>query len=1627
MARAAVIPQSPTKRAGRTSTKSTAAADAKKKAPRKATPAPRTVTPALDADSDDELGFVTSKPAKISARPVSRPATKPKVTTTARARKAPSAPLADESKSQKNDRKHELEQQTEAPKKRVGRPRKTPPPATATVPKTEAAPKPRGRPRVATTAKAPVGRETAATSRRTRKAADVTNETKPTTIRIATNSTTMRSNLLRGPAKKKTVTFQDPSDSEAEQSEPEVPAAGRRRVAPKAAGAGNAGLRATAVRKSATTGTRGRKPATAKKTATQPLSPKKAKQVAKSLSSYASSDGEDDELNITKDDINDTVKLTVHSPVRHGLENTGLSSPVRRINFTPKKASSFVDENGEPKISTPKHGSEGTGLSSPVRKINFTPNRSQNAMANSGHLALPPGNTIDFSESLFMCSPARRAPQSSPFRFSLRETPNRGGSLFRDSVNPIAAPDFTPGHNSPLKMSPKKGLLGASFSQSAFKPDAPTVLARTPLFQSPAKRIASPFKSSIFSTHVSLEQPETTDNEGTPSNAVDPEQSTTPKSSPRDSEADELALEKDMEMVEDVARNIFGIELSSDSKTSTTSPAPEYQTATEEVKTSDSDGNTDSLYAEAELEPDLEEDSEIDDNANDNLQDKEEEIETICFDVMEEVNLPTQDIDDQKTLSSEAGEALEEEDQFEYEEADTICFDAMEEAQMQMEDIHDQEVQEASGSEDGDAFQDEDRFEYEEIDTICFDTMEDAHMATHEQEVEEASGSEEDESLQNEDQLEYEEIDTICFDTMEDAHMAIHEQEVEEASGLEDDESLQNEDQFEYEEIDTICFDAMEDAHHAEHELHEQELQVAEPAMEGSNHTDKELAVLETEIEEEELQNTNTGFQPEEPNPEYLEQNDMQESDTEDQPRDLPSPSDSEFRFSYLDHAPPAAILGDSMENGKEEHEEALCQSDREDEIMSDEHEVEDPEPTPTEPEFSIVSSQLPSPHEGNHVEKATSPLQVNQETPSPLSSPTVGGSASLSLRSPDHTENEHGPTIDTKNANSATIDIPLHEGNSRSPSTGVDSSALMAPSLFNTPSISSAHQSPAETKLGFTPLAQKFSRWEQNTPSQARSLRPRRRGVFSLVGPLDRTNTETPTTSGGVSYPDLSKSPLLHTPSLLAEPPLQPEGDDACLSPEHEQTLQRSSLYEDHQIINSAAKATDIFEDPDSGSNELDHSFATEFPQEHEPESHPTDDKENCGPSAIAPSTPMKPRVQSDGLRTIHTVSKVPLKAEGEESPLKLPRKRGLSLLSTSPTRSSPRVRKPTLMALNDSVPILSPSRKSPRASRSPTPKRRSVAARRSSGIAPVIAAPGGAVATASPIKKVRRSLTTEQKALHGAVVHVDVHTTEGEDASGIFVELLQQMGARCVRSWAWNPRSSLSPADAPEPKDMRVGITHVVYKDGGLRTLEKVKKAAGLVKCVGVGWVLDCERENQWLDETPYAVDSSIIPRGGAKRRKSMEPRALSNVNGTLVRISQSPAPCPGGRRSGVNPGAVETFRKITPPTHQPMPSTPPQQASADSYQFPATPGYNFANLDAIGMSPATPGFLGNHSKLIQQSCPPKQTNRGLFPGAKPTSRLSNEGEDEESRRKRRFRMEAARRKSLVYKPAVRSSLVP
>lgn len=278
----------------------------------------------------------------------------------------------------------------------------------------------------------------------------------------------------------------------------------------------------------------------------------------------------------------------------------------------------------------------------------------------------------------------------------------------------------------------------------------------------------------------------------------------------------------------------------------------------------------------------------------------------------------------------------------------------------------------------------------------------------------------------------------------------------------------------------------------------------------------------------------------------------------------------------------------------------------------------------------------------------------------------------------------------------------------------------------------------------------------------------------------------------------------------------------------------------------------------------------------------------------------------------------------------------------------------------------------------------------------------------------------------LKGAVVYVDVHTTEGADASGIFVELLTQMGAKCVKTWTWNPNQSSSPDLDTSSAANKSGITHVVFKDGGKRTLEKVRESNGIVLCVGVGWVLDCERENAWLDESLYAVDTSIIPRGGHKRRKSMEPRALANLNGTLV-----PSSTPG--RPSANKQFVDTpkdNRRVSREwVRTPKHSSPEERAALevleqDLLPVPATPAqvsaYSESALEDDDEDElATPYFL--HPKdLVQMTCPPKNIGKALE---------SNTDGEEELRKKDdggvMARLLMARRKSLQFAPKVGSPL--
>jgi hypothetical protein len=131
----------------------------------------------------------------------------------------------------------------------------------------------------------------------------------------------------------------------------------------------------------------------------------------------------------------------------------------------------------------------------------------------------------------------------------------------------------------------------------------------------------------------------------------------------------------------------------------------------------------------------------------------------------------------------------------------------------------------------------------------------------------------------------------------------------------------------------------------------------------------------------------------------------------------------------------------------------------------------------------------------------------------------------------------------------------------------------------------------------------------------------------------------------------------------------------------------------------------------------------------------------------------------------------------------------------------------------------------------------------------------------TISPVKS-NRSEKDAPGPLNGVIAFVDVKTADGDDAGAPFAETLKSLGAKVVKQWTWNG----------EELD-KVGITHVIFKQGGPRTLSKVKIAKGLVKCVGLGWIsrsfflvncvliTRCEAALERVDETLYQVE---IPTG-------------------------------------------------------------------------------------------------------------------------------------------------------------------
>ncbi|KAI4121713.1 MAG: hypothetical protein LQ338_006212 [Usnochroma carphineum] len=520
-------------------------------------------------------------------------------------------------------------------------------------------------------------------------------------------------------------------------------------------------------------------------------------------------------------------------------------------------------------------------------------------------------------------------------------------------------------------------------------------------------------------------------------------------------------------------------------------------------------------------------------------------------------------------------------------------------------------------------------------------------------------------------------------------------------------------------------------------------------------------------------------------------------------------------------------------------------------------------------------------------------------------------------------------------------------------------------------------------SSIAMTPLAMQMSSWLASSPGKKNGDQTiYRRGVFSPAKPIFPVPADQSPSSIAVGSPA--------KPTFFDDEMAVRDTEDGVPVVEGDSIDELQEGGDDHHLdiqASQESQETETYGDENAAPEDSAHYLV-----EQEEENH------------ILTCTPAKAFEQQS--REVHTVSKVPLRPAADDTPLLVPKKRRRSLAGPLADISMP----DRLSISRDS--ILSPILHDRNLSMSMLPGDPTVPD------GPETPTAGSKSASNTPGRSVRKA--GYSSVLKGAVVHVDVHTTEGADASGIFVDLLTQMGARCVKQWHWNPQGSLSSSTGNSPNHAvspdfgtsggKIGITHVVYKDGGKRTLEKVREAKGAVVCVGVGWVLDCERADKWLNETDYAVDTSIVPRGGCRRRKSMEPRALANLNGSLV-LAETPVKAPP---ADISP--TKEFLNLDTP-----------MSRRDTFEFkveaPATPAIEMPMIGERGddfespLSPTTPYYLSKGSRLVQQTCPPKQSQELFFP-------LTGNIEDQPNQAVRQ-RLLAARRKSLQWASKVQSPL--
>ncbi|KAK6446117.1 hypothetical protein ACSS6W_005219 [Trichoderma asperelloides] len=573
-----------------------------------------------------------------------------------------------------------------------------------------------------------------------------------------------------------------------------------------------------------------------------------------------------------------------------------------------------------------------------------------------------------------------------------------------------------------------------------------------------------------------------------------------------------------------------------------------------------------------------------------------------------------------------------------------------------------------------------------------------------------------------------------------------------------------------------------------------------------------------------------------------------------------------------------------------------------------------------------------------------------------------------------------------------------------------------------------------ADDTLPFERLAATPSFHKEKTPRTRSAMKGSRRSTLGFSSLSDQLGSWS------------AASPVKHVVSFAEEPQPSDAEEHESAKDELAENAEEQDLEEETMIMDEDAALaqetnemtlSDPMESEDTCNTRqsFDDSLSDASQEYGDENQIPVDSPVPIPEPRAAPVTP----VGRPMTRSFNTTTKIPTKAADHSTPSPL-KKKSFSASRAAPKRpSQPKRGAPVLSYTPEKQqPLRRSSRNSSTISEEPEQRAQPSTPEAKAEKGPKIETPEQIVEPSTPEakadlwSKIGTPARTPRKDLNsnllrGAIVFVDVHTSEGADASSIFVELLNQMGARCLQKWSWNPNS------ASNSESTKVGITHVVFKDGSKRTLEKVREANGVVQCVGVSWVLDCERDNEWLDESPYHIDTSYVPRGGARRRKSMEPKTVSNQNGSAVSgspkerresassSSSSSPKTPNRRQSSIwvhtpSDTSEEQEEKEEEDIEwsnlilTPVPKTP---APETLMKFATETPSNIEDEDAYE-DQGSPSL--RREELMTRTCPPK-AQKFMELGSGILSRDSDENV--------MMRLMAARRKSLQFAPKVGSPL--